>query len=48
MNVTRAVAVTALTAGLATTACSESGRTPTTVITVAPASFVYAPSTAWP
>jgi hypothetical protein len=38
MNVTRTVAVTALAAGFATTACSGGGgRTPTTVITVAPA-----------
>lgn len=38
MNRTRTVAVTAIAAGLAATACSGgSGRTPTTVITVAPA-----------
>src|SRR5436309_809811 len=44
MNKTRTVAVTALAAGLATTACSGGrGRTPTTVITVAPAPI---PSTA--
>lgn len=36
MNVTRTVAVTALTAGLATTGCSASGRQPATVISVAP------------
>jgi hypothetical protein len=36
MNATRTVAVTALTAGLATTACSASSRPPATVISVAP------------
>src|SRR4051794_15651018 len=38
MHATRTAAITALAAGLATTACSGgSGGTPTTVITVAPA-----------
>jgi len=37
MNATRTVAITALTAGLATTACSTSSRPPATVISVAPA-----------
>ena len=36
MNATRTAALAALTAGLATTACTT-GRTPTTVITIAPA-----------
>lgn len=37
MNTTRTVALTAIAAGLATTACSASGRPQTTVITVASA-----------
>src|SRR4051812_48897646 len=37
MNATRTVAVAALAAGLATTACSGGGRLPTTIVTVAPA-----------
>ena len=37
MNKTPSVVVTALAAGLAATACSGGGRTPATVITVAPA-----------
>lgn len=37
MNATPTFALTALAAGLATTACSAGGRTPTTVISVAPA-----------
>src|SRR5688500_8027258 len=34
---TRTAALAALAAGLATTACTSGGRTPTTVITIAPA-----------
>src|SRR5712671_3657051 len=37
MNATRTAAVAVIAAGLATTSCAAGGRTPMTVITVAPA-----------
>ncbi|HEX8001570.1 MAG TPA: hypothetical protein VF519_02630 [Mycobacteriales bacterium] len=36
MNATRTAALAALAAGLAGAACTSGGRTPTTVITIAP------------
>jgi hypothetical protein len=44
MNATRSAALAALTAGLATTACASGGRTPTTVITIAPVPIPAAPT----